>query len=131
MPKLDHIALQVKDLDRAIDFYTGRLGFRLLSRAVNAAQQEGYCFLEAEDGTRLELIQDLAAAFTPPPPHPPYCPHVCFKSEDLGATMEMMEKAGIKVLRGPFVIENEETWVYFTDPDGNVLEFIQWFKING
>jgi hypothetical protein len=25
-------------------------------------------------------------------------------------------------------IEGEETWVYFADPDNNVLEYIQWYK---
>ncbi len=27
-------------------------------------------------------------------------------------------------------IEGEETWVYLTDPDQNVLEFIQWLNKN-
>ena len=27
-----------------------------------------------------------------------------------------------------FEIEGEETWVYFADPDGNVLEYIQWYN---
>jgi hypothetical protein len=34
----------------------------------------------------------------------------------------------VAILRGPLKIEGEETWVYFTDPDHNVLEYIQWFR---
>ena len=33
-----------------------------------------------------------------------------------------------EIIRGPLEIENEETWVYFSDPDGNVLEYIEWYK---
>jgi hypothetical protein len=32
------------------------------------------------------------------------------------------------VLKGPFAIKDEETWVYFADEDNNVLEYIQWFR---
>jgi catechol 2,3-dioxygenase-like lactoylglutathione lyase family enzyme len=56
MPKLDHIALEVSNLDRAIEFYTEKMGFILRSRATNQEQQEEYCFLESE-GTTLELIE--------------------------------------------------------------------------
>jgi catechol-2,3-dioxygenase len=35
MPKLDHIALEVSNLDRAIKFYTEKLGFFLKSRSTN------------------------------------------------------------------------------------------------
>jgi hypothetical protein len=34
----------------------------------------------------------------------------------------------IKIIHGPLKIKDEETWVYFSDPDGNVLEYIQWYK---
>ena len=40
MPKLDHVALEITEMDRAIDFYIRTLGFGLKSRAVNEAQQE-------------------------------------------------------------------------------------------
>jgi lactoylglutathione lyase len=31
-------------------------------------------------------------------------------------------------VKGPLKIENEETWVYFSDEDNNVLEYIQWYN---
>lgn len=33
----------------------------------------------------------------------------------------------IKIVHGPLLIEKEATWVYFVDPDNNVLEYIQRF----
>ena len=128
MPKLDHIALEVSDTDRAIEFYTDKLGFELVSRAVNDEEQEEYCFLKS-DGTSLELISDLKKSYTEKQKiHRPYCPHVCFETDDMKKTLEELRAKDIEIIRGPLEIAGEETWVYFADPDNNVLEYIQWYK---
>ena len=128
MPRLDHVAIEVADVDRAIQFYTEKMGFRLKSQATNAEAQEVYCFLESE-GTSLELISDLKKRYGQPPvPQRPYCPHICFATDDMAATLKQLRANGIEILHGPLEIAGEETWVYFADPDGNVLEYIQWYK---
>ena len=128
MPKLDHIALEVSSLDRAIEFYTEHLGFALKSRATNEEQQEEYCFLESE-GTCVELISDLQKTYAERRTFErPYCPHICFATDDMDKTLLELHARDIEIIRGPFEIPGEETWVYFADPDGNVLEYIQWYK---
>jgi catechol 2,3-dioxygenase-like lactoylglutathione lyase family enzyme len=128
MPKLDHIALEVSDTDRAIEFYTDKLGFELVSRAVNDEEQEEYCFLKS-DGTSLELISDLKKSYREKQKiRRPYCPHVCFVTDDMEKTLQELRAKDIEIIRGPLEIAGEETWVYFTDPDNNVLEYIQWYK---
>lgn len=127
MPKLDHIALEVSDIDRAIGFFTDKLGFTLVSRAVNAEQQEDYCFLST-GGTRLELISDLKKRYgAKKQPERPYCPHICFETDDMVQTIRELKEKGIAIIKGPLEIPGEETWVYFADPDGNILEYIQWY----
>ena len=128
MPKLDHVALEVSNLDRAIQFYTEDLGFTLKSRATNEEQQEEYCFLESE-GTCLELISDLQKTYREERVFQrPYCPHICFATDDMEKTLKELHARDIEIIRGPFEIAGEETWVYFADPDGNVLEYIEWYK---
>jgi catechol 2,3-dioxygenase-like lactoylglutathione lyase family enzyme len=128
MPKLDHIALEVSDTDRAIDFYTDKLGFELVSRDVNQEEQEEFCFLKS-DGTSLELISDLKKSYTEKQKiQRPYCPHVCFETDNMEKTLEELRAKNIEIIRGPLEIAGEETWVYFADPDNNVLEYIQWYK---
>jgi catechol 2,3-dioxygenase-like lactoylglutathione lyase family enzyme len=128
MPKLDHIALEVSNLDKAIEFYTENLGFTLQSRATNEEQQEEYCFLESE-GTCLELISDLQKTYREERTFQrPYCPHICFATDDMQETLRELRARDIEIIRGPLEIAGEETWVYFADPDGNVLEYIQWYK---
>ena len=128
MPKLDHIALEVSNLDRAIEFYTDKMGFMLISRGTNEDQQEEYCFLKS-DGTNLELISDLKKSYSEKQKiQRPYCPHICFVTDDMDKTIKELRAKYIEIIRGPLEIVGEETWVYFADPDGNVLEYIQWYK---
>ena len=128
MPKLDHIAIEVSNIDRAIEFYADKMGFILDSRAVNKDQQEEYCFLKS-DGTNLELISDLKKSYNKKQKiQKPYCPHIGFVTDDMDRTIKELQTKNIEIIQGPLEIAGEETWVYFSDPDGNVLEYIQWYK---
>jgi lactoylglutathione lyase len=128
MGTYDHTAFQVSDMDAAIAFYVDRLGFTLNFRATNADEGEEYAFLTLGD-LRLELIQDLNLAdYRKPDIKPPYCPHLAIETGDMEGIVARLKQNGVPILRGPLRIEGEETWVYFADPDHNVLEYIQWFK---
>ena len=128
MRAFDHVAFQVSNIDAAIQFYTEKLDFSLISKALNPEEQEAYAFLTLED-LRLELIQELkAGSFQKPVIKPPYCPHLAMETDDMEETMARLRQAGVAILRGPLKIEGEETWVYFADLDNNVLEYIQWFR---
>ena len=127
MPKLDHVALEVIDMDASIDFYTNKLGFSFVSRAIDEKENEEYCYLESE-GFSLELLfdqrkKDLGKRKV----QRPYCPHICFITNDMKKTLEELRLKDIQIVHGPLLIENEATWVYFVDPNYNVLEYIQRF----
>ena len=124
----EHTAFQVSNMDESLAFYTQKLGLRLISRETNPAEQEDYAFLEL-DGGNLELIQRLAdEAFVKPSLRPPYCPHFAMATNDMVRTVAMIKAAGIPIVKGPLEIAGVETWIYVSDPDNNVLEFIQWAK---
>ena len=124
---MDHCGFQVKNLDIAIQFYTEKLLFKLDYRAINETEQEEYAFLSLGKA-RLELIQDLVNAYEIPPIKKPYCPHFCIEIDDMQKAFSDLKKMGIKIVKGPLKIDNEETWIYFADADNNVLEYIQWFN---
>lgn len=125
--KFDHAALQVKNMDAAIAFYTEKLGFSLNHRAINDEEQEEYAFITAGD-VRIELIMDLVNNFELRPLNKPYCPHLCMEVQDMNAALDGLKAMQINILKGPLKIDGEETWVYFSDPDNNVLEYIQWYN---
>lgn len=125
MPKLDHVALEVLDMDVSIEFYTKKLGFAFVSRTFDEKENEEYCYLES-DGFYLELLYDQRKkVFNERNIQRPYCPHICFATNDMEKTLEELRLKDIQIVHGPLLIENEATWVYFIDPNFNVLEFIQ------
>ena len=128
MVKNDHMAFRVSNMDESIQFYTQTLGLRLLFRNINADVQEDYAILELEGGN-LELIQRLdGEPFETPEIKPPYCPHLAFTTDDMAATLKMIEEKHIPVVKGPLEIEGAEKWIYIHDPDNNVIEYIQWLR---
>ena len=128
MEKYDHVAFQVSNMSAAIQFYVEKLSFTLSSRAVNAEEREEYAFLALGD-LRLELIWDLKqTAYQKPDIKQPYCPHLAIETDDMERAVARLRKEGVPIIRGPLAIAGEVTWVYFADPDNNVLEYIQWYK---
>ena len=128
MEKYDHVAFQVSNMDAAIQFYVEKLNFTLSSRAVNQDEMEEYAFLALGD-LRLELIQDLNHAdYEKPQIKPPYCPHLAIETDNMERAVAYLTEKGVPIIHGPLAIEAEVTWVYFSDPDNNVLEYVHWFK---
>ena len=126
--KNDHIAFEVSNLDQSIRFYTQVLGLRVLSRNVSIEDQEEYAFLELT-GANLELLQRLGGEpFVKPTLKPPYCPHLALTIGDMAQTLKWIEGNCIPVIKGPLEIAGEVKWIYVSDPDNNVIEFIQWLK---
>ena len=42
--------------------------------------------------------------------------------------IKMLNENGIPILDGPNELPGSERWIYFTDPDQNVLEYIVWLN---
>ncbi len=124
----DHVIFQVGDLDEAIPFYVDKLGFRLISRGTNKSKGVEQVFLSRED-LNLELEQDMAETdFIKPEVNRPFCPNLVIEVPDIIRAASNLRKQGVKILCGPLVLKGEEAWMYFTDPDNNILEYIQWFR---
>ncbi len=127
MPKLDHIAIEVSNMDVSIEFYTKKLGFEFISRNIDELEMEEYCYLKS-DNFYLELLFDRTKnTMATRTPKKPYCPHICFTTDNMEETIKTLQSKNITVIHGPLTIENEATWIYFVDPDFNVLEYIQRF----
>jgi len=129
----DHIAFQVADLDAAIQFYVDRLGLALMFKEIDLEHHEAFAFLELEGGN-LELLQLLDEENRPilrqgvetPCLAPPYCPHLALEAPDLDAWVAQLEQADIPLVKGPLEIPGKVKWLYIADPDGNIIEFVQW-----
>jgi catechol 2,3-dioxygenase-like lactoylglutathione lyase family enzyme len=128
--KIHHFAYEVSDMDASMRFYTQKLGFKIqMDKVVDEHQHEAFAILES-DGGRLELVQALSDANEPQPFQPvsirPHaCPHLALQVEDFDRALATLAAEGLPLLHGPFEVPNVVKWLYFCDPDGNVIEFIQ------
>ena len=123
----DHFAFQVSDIDSSISFYTQKLGFKFNFKSRDEERREDFAFLEYGNA-HLELIQDLKEEYQRPDIKEPYCPHLALEIDDMESAVKTLKKNNISIIRGPLEIKGKETWIYFSDPDNNILEYIQWYK---
>jgi catechol 2,3-dioxygenase-like lactoylglutathione lyase family enzyme len=132
MFQLDHVAVQVTDLDAAIAFYTEKLGLELLYTKIDRAHHEAFAFLQLAGG-RLELLQRVDVDGHPqprskPPIAEPFCPHIALSTRDLDQLIERLGQAAISIVKGPLEIPATVRWLYVADPDNNIIEFVQWIS---
>ena len=125
MQKLDHFAFEVSDMDKAVHFYHDLLGLDLVSRGVHEDVGEEYAFLDLGHAT-LELLKLMDHDFQGPESRPSNCPHLAFRTDEMDDILKLIQDNDIRIVKGPLIIEGHERWIYIADPDGNVVEFIQW-----
>lgn len=140
-----HTGFVVRDLERAIDFYTGTLGLNLVGRterqgdfaskllAFPEAHIRG-AFLELGDGHQLELIQ-----YVNPPGgegqvrrNDAGAAHLAFFVADLDAFYAEKAGRGLIFNSDPAALYAEDGQLlrkalYAQDPEGNWLEFVELF----
>ncbi len=126
--KIDHYAIEVADLDSAINFYA-KFGFKLQCRLVDEREHEALAILEL-DGGRLELIQVLSECNQPRPYQPPalrphFCPHVALQTDELATALSMILSEGLVLVHGPIEMPGAARWVYLRDADYNVIEIFE------
>lgn len=113
--------IATRDRVRALAFYRDTLGIRL-------ASEDPYALVFDANGTMLRISQ--VPDWTPPP-------HTALGWEvpDIVATVEELQKAGVKLERYSFMQQDErgiQTFpggarvAWFQDPDGNTLSVTQF-----
>ena len=140
-----HVGLTVADIERSIVFYRDVLGMTLIRRrpqvtADYITQQTGYAGVEMSvasfemaSGSRqsLEVVQYLTHAGEPSDQstNRPGNSHLCLLVDDLRTACDAMRADGVRFKSEPVTITagpNEGGLVvYFSDPDGHVLELFQ------
>ena len=86
-----------------------------------------------EDGPTLEIFQyDPAGVDSPRSPNRDGFGHIAFQVDDVDiARSEVLQNGGSlvgEIVQIPIAGAGEVTFVYVTDPDGNILELQSWKK---
>ena len=138
---LHHVAIIVQDMEKSLKFYRDVLGLKFLKDYTNRGPvadetlglvdaSQRICLLCAgSDEILIELCQYYSPAGCPQMPNIQEndigVRHLCFQVGNIQAIYERLGKAGIKFTSKPIVQASGATCVFFRDPDGNSLEFIQ------
>ncbi|HLX40426.1 MAG TPA: VOC family protein [Ktedonobacteraceae bacterium] len=115
--KIGHAHLKVRNLDRAVDFYTRYMGMHETERV-----GKHYAFLTSGAFHHEIALQQVGENAPRPPAHGTGLYHVAFEVPDRHSFAEAYRtliEAGIAVAP----VDHFISWaMYFDDPDGNGLE---------
>ena len=128
--RIDHIELLTGAPARAIEFYTGVLGFALRSRDRVASTPHGPLDLAYLDlgGTTVELMSypEAKPAERQPGERLGYR-MMALEVEDMDAVLAFLKTKGIAPTWGP-IRRPGYARAEIRDPDGNSIELRQWLK---
>ncbi len=113
-----HIAIAVRDLDAALDFYRDALGLELAERREVPEEGVEIAFLPAGEG-EIELLRPLSeeggvARFLEKRGEGLH--HVCLAVDDIDAAMERLRAAGAQVLSDEPRVDAHGTRYVFVHP---------------
>jgi lactoylglutathione lyase len=137
----NHTSFTVSDMDRSLAFYRDILGMEVISERTAgvdfASKVTGIpgaslrvVYVES-GGYKLELIQYLTAAGEriDPKTNKPGSAHLCFNVDNIDEAYRDLQAKGVKFQSEPVTVgggpNKGAKAVYFLDPDGFTLEFIQ------
>jgi lactoylglutathione lyase len=121
---IGHVAIKVKDLDRALDYYVNKLGFPEMMRIDKPEGGLWLVYLRVTDEQFIEIFPG-AENERAPGWNGNAITHVCLTVDDLDAVVERVTAAGIPLLieKKTAIDGNQQAWI--EDPDGNLIEFMQ------
>lgn len=126
--ELDHIVLNVGDIDRSIAFYTQVLGLK--AERVQEFKEGKIRFPSVRiNGDTIIDLFPMKAGPADPSGHKPErnLNHFCLvaEKEDFSGIVDYLKKQEVPIVQGPISrwgARGQATSVYFLDPDGNEIE---------
>lgn len=124
--QIAHVALKVKDLDRSLAFYTGKLGFREMMRLDKPDGSPGVwlVYLRITDDQFLELFPE-GQGDRAPGSNVTAINHICLGVADLDQAIADLAEAGVPLSQQKKMAADLNWQAWIEDPDGNRIELMQ------
>ncbi len=120
---LGHVAIRVKDIDRSLAFYVGKLGFSEMFR-LDRDGKLWIVYLRVNDDQFVELFPE-AIGDRAPPAEAIGLNHVCLTVDDIDPVLAEIERHGIPLYRPKKLAVDGNYQAWIEDPDGNRIELMQ------
>ena len=111
--KINHVTTVVKDIPRALKFYSDLLGIKQIQAPMESSK---VIWLQLEDGIMVHLVE------TPDAPAQPRAIHHAFEVEDFESTKDILKENGVEI-KEEGIRMNGQAFLFVADPDGNPVEF--------
>jgi lactoylglutathione lyase len=125
VPRYLHTSIFVNNMDESIDFYTKKLGLKLLDGPHHYPGNADMAFVGSNWDAYIELVYDLED-------HPPYqignrYEHLALEVDgDLDSLCEKLKSQGVKVIKGPKKSPGGTRSIAFVeDPNGIPVELLE------
>ncbi len=128
--KIDHIAIGVNDLDRAVAFYRDTLSLPASEPEVVASQNVRVVMVQVGE-VKIELMEPISEdspLFKSMAKRGEGIQHICFGVADIDEAMDGMKRADVKTLQNAPIEGAHDTLAFFLHPkaaNGVLLEFNQ------
>jgi len=117
-----HTMLRVHHLEKAVDFFTNKLGLRELRRHENQAGRFTLVFIgSGAEGDSAELELTYNWDETAPYATGRFFGHLAFEVADIYETCERLQASGVDILRPP----RDGRMAFVKSPDGHSIELLQ------
>lgn len=125
----DHVAINVRDIDKAVEFYRKIFGLKVTEREPSKPGAEYFLgcgpsllgIIQARDLEQKHHFENDGVGAN----------HFSFRihAKDFDAMIKRLEEHGVKI---EFAKKREKSWsIYFYDIDGNKLEVTAWPREDG
>ena len=114
---LDHVTVEVTDLEQAMNFYTGVMGLFSLTMPHELTDKD-VRWLDLGGGRALHLVEN-------PEARPGQTAHIALEVSDLEQWKDHLKSKNIKIYPPKMGLYRAERLFLF-DPSGNRIELVRW-----
>jgi len=120
---IGHTAFVISDLERSLDFYCNKLGFREAFRLDREGTPPPWIvYIQITPGQFIELFPGGSGEN---PTRPVGYNHFCLLVDDMAATLKELTSRGLEIPGEPTCGADHNLQYWIKDPDGNPIELMQ------
>jgi lactoylglutathione lyase len=120
---IGHMAFVVSDMEKALDFYCDKLGFKHFFSLNDKNGNPWLNYLRVKDGSYIELFYGGKERVEPKQNAAGFM-HMCLECDDVYSTVEFLQAKGVNIDTPPKQGSDKNTQAWIRDPDGNRIELM-------